>query len=174
MNSHLVGWQWKTPVSNQVLRSKRTGRQETGNASLWTELWLSCAVVASWVSDCDSLGWALLRHNFRKLLWLSCRADVQLDVPNAAWPNSLLEEIPLKPVKLDEQMIWYFTSVESKDKRAEAEMRLIVRGWTCHVVYGQVLESAEFLLPGPEMLGSHWLLIIFSEFKKMFLYARHA
>lgn len=38
----------------------------------------------------------------------------------------------------------------SKDKRAEAEIRLIVSAWTCCVVYSQVWRNAKCLLPGPK------------------------
>lgn len=65
-------------------------------------------------------------------------------------------------MKLDQQMVWYFTSVlafwsicGSKDKRAEAEVRIIVSAWTCHMVCGRVLGSTKCLLPCTKMLGSH-------------------
>lgn len=38
--------------------------------------------------------------------------------------------------------------------------------------YGQVLGSNKHILPGPKMPGSHWLLIILSEFKVTCVHAR--
>lgn len=81
------------------------------------------------------------------------------------------------PVKLDQQMVWCFTRVLASRvfvevKRRELKVRLIVSAWMCCVVYGQVLGSTKCILPGPKMPGSHWLLIILSEFKVMYVHAR--